>query len=67
VTGGWRSLLRRSFAFKHPTIRSLSIVEAIEASSRFFSNDLDKTGLRRINKSIGHRFATGFGLLGVDG
>jgi len=44
----------------------LSAAGARRASSRFFSDDLDKTDLRRINKSIGHRFAKGSGLCGLS-
>jgi hypothetical protein len=66
MTGGWLGFPCRSFVFEtiQPSV-SLSTPEAIGKSSRFFSNDLDKAGLRRINKSVGHRVAQGSGLCGA--
>jgi hypothetical protein len=38
---------------KYPSIRVAVLTGGDKANSRFFRNDLDKAGLRRINRSIG--------------
>jgi hypothetical protein len=40
---------------KYPSIRAAVLTGGGKANSRFFRNDLDKAGLRRINRSIGQR------------